>query len=183
MANSKFSGRIMILSGVVLSLITWFAWNYGKINFPVDFSLYILSLLAVLAGLAIVFLGEKPAQERQLGLRACGVFLALFGLFILVVAFAEGALIQQARQAGKAVAGYGAVIMMIFGIAILFIGVGVITLRKIAIISTIPLVILMILGLSRGLYQGEPISMGLCLVFLLIIGFSVSYLVKSRRKT
>jgi hypothetical protein len=181
MTNSRVFGAIMALVGIGVFIATWFSWNYGKINWPFDFFFYLLSSLAVIVGAIMSFIGGRPAQQRYIGVRACGIFLVLLGLAVLVLAFAEGTLTQQARAEGKVVAGgFGPVILMIFGILTLVAGIGVVALNKFAIYSAIPISILMILAQGGNLYQGNPISMGFCLGFLIIICFLVYYLVKSR---
>ena len=83
--GTKGSSVITGAIGIFLAIITHFGWNYGKIDFPVDLSLYVISGLLVIVGICKYVDAGKSVTERRLGLRVFGMLLALLGIGILVL--------------------------------------------------------------------------------------------------
>ena len=79
-ANKKIVSFIFIAVGSILSLVTYYAWNYAIFNLPF---LYIISGLIITIGIGQL-LG---------GLKIAGIILVLFGLIIAVFGLSGGNLL------------------------------------------------------------------------------------------
>lgn len=90
--SSKSFSVVLGGLGIAVAVITWFAWNYGRISFPFDAILYIGSALMVVLAICRCVDAGAPATERRVGLRMFGMLLAFFGIGVVVLGFLGGAL-------------------------------------------------------------------------------------------